>query len=331
MQAILQGLVLFFAICMLASPAQALDTHREEVRAFIRKMSHEHDFKTAQLQKLFKSAETKQAILDAISRPAERTITWYEYRERFLGPQRIAKGASFMTQHAASLERLRTAGAPVAEILGILGVETIYGENTGRYRVLDSLTTLAFDYPPRSDFFMGELEAFLLLTREQGVAPDQPLGSYAGAIGPAQFMPSSYRNHAIDGDGDGKINLWNDWDDVLASIANYLEQYGWRSGEAVMADASLAADSPDLSIFGNGREMQLNETVASLRRKGVRFETALPTDAPALLFVLQGKDGPIYRVGFNNFYVLTRYNRSTMYASAVYELGQAITAGGESK
>lgn len=316
------GLIVLFAMASTAS-AQALDVHREEVRAFIKTMSQEHGFKSSELRKVLKAAETKQSILDAISRPAERAIPWYEYRERFLTPQRIAKGVSFMQQHVTTLERLRATGAPVAEILGILGVETIYGENVGRYRVIDALATLAFDYPPRGDFFRSELEQFLLLTRELGIAPEQPMGSYAGAMGPPQFISSSYRNYAVDGDGDGARDLWRNWNDVLASIANYLAQFGWRSGEPVMAEA-VVADPAAISAFGSGREMKLDETVASLRSKGVRFETTLPADAPALVFVLQGKDGPEYRVGFNNFYVLTRYNRSTLYASAVHELGQAI-------
>lgn len=330
MPAIRKGLGLLFA-CLLAGSAHAVDVHRDEVRAFIKEMSREHGFKSSELRKVLKGAETKQAILDAISRPAERTVPWHEYRERFLTPQRIAKGVDFMQQHAETLQRLRANGAPVAEILGILGVETLYGGNTGRYRVIDALATLAFDYPPRGDFFRSELEVFLVLTRELNIAPDQPIGSYAGAMGPPQFIPSSYRDYAVDGDGDRKRDLWNNWDDVLASVANYLMKFGWRAGEPVMAEAGVPDDLSALTMFGSGREIQLNETVASLRGKGVRFDTALPPEAPALLFTLQGKNGPVYRVGFNNFYVLTRYNRSTLYASAVHELGQAITPVGRAQ
>ena len=151
--------------------------------------------------------------------------------------------------------------------------------------------------------------------------PRTALGSYAGAMGAPQFISSSYRNYAIDGDGNGKRDLWNSWDDVIGSVANYLVAYGWREGEPVVVTASLASD--DLSRF-NTSKLELNETVQSLRDKGVRFETSLPADAPALLIVAQGKDGPVYRVGFTNFYVLTRYNRSPMYAMAVHDLGQAV-------
>lgn len=313
---------------LLAAPVHALDTNRKEVREFIDQMSREHGFKKTALRRLLRKAETKQAILDAISRPAERVVPWYEYRERFMTPRRIAKGAYFRGQHAAMLDKLATQGSPVAAILGILGVETQFGENTGHYRVIDALSTLAFDYPPRADFFRDELQQFLLLTKEQGIAADQAFGSYAGAMGPPQFMPSSYRKYAVDGDGDGKLDLWNDWDDVLASVSNYLLQFGWRSGEPVMAEASFDTDPATLNIIGSGRDIALNETVGSLKSKGVRFETSLPAEAPALLFVLQGKEGPLYRVGFNNFYVLTRYNRSTLYVSAAYELGTAIMNAG---
>jgi membrane-bound lytic murein transglycosylase B len=186
--------------------------------------------------------------------------------------------------------------------------------------VIDALATLAFDYPPRGDFFRSELQQFLLLSREEAVDPRTALGSYAGAMGAPQFISSSYRTYAIDGDGNGKRDLWNSWDDVIGSVANYLLAYGWREGEPVAVTATLDGD---VSRF-NTAKPELNETVKSLRDKGVRFETSMPADAPALLIVAQGKDGPVYRVGFTNFYVLTRYNRSPMYAMAVHDLGEAV-------
>jgi len=307
---------------LLATQAQALDVARPEVRSFIDNMVSTHQFDRAQLTAMLRGAETKQAILNAIGKPAEKALSWFEYRERFLGEKRINKGRSFQQEHQATLNKLAGDDAPVAEILGILGVETFYGEVTGRYRVLDALVTLGFDYAPRAEFFRYELEQFLLMSREQQLPADALLGSYAGAMGPPQFMPHSYREFAVDGNGDGKVDLWNNWDDVLASIANYLKQHGWRSGEPVVTDAVLT--SMDTSAFTLG-DVTLNETVQSLRAKGVKFTTTLPETAPAVLLSLQGKDGPIYRVGFNNFYVITRYNRSPLYANTVYDLGQAIT------
>jgi membrane-bound lytic murein transglycosylase B len=302
-----------------AAPAQAFDIKRPEVRSFIDTMTREHGFEKAKLEALLKSAETKQPILDAISRPAERVVPWWEYRERFLTEKRINQGADFWLGHGEKLKQIPD--PQLADVVvGILGVETSFGRITGRYKVLDALVTLGFDYPPRGEFFLGELQEFLLLSREEKVDPASVLGSYAGAMGAAQFISSSYRKWAVDGDGDGHRDLWHSWDDVIGSIANYLVQNGWVNGQPVAVDATL--DNPDLSRFDV--KLALNETVQSLRDKGVKFTTELPPETPAMLVVGQGKDGPLYRVGFNNFYAITRYNRSPMYAMAVHDLGEAI-------
>jgi membrane-bound lytic murein transglycosylase B len=300
--------------------ASAVDVKRAEVRAFIDETSRDFGFPRAQLESLLAQAETKQPILDAISRPAERVVPWFEYRERFLTEKRILQGTDFWMTHGEALRRIPDPNV-AASVVGILGVETSFGRITGRYRVIDALATLAFDYPPRGAFFRGELQQFLLLSREESLDPKTALGSYAGAMGAPQFISSSYRNYAIDGDGNGRRDLWNSWDDVIGSVANYLLVYGWREGEPVVVPATLPGD--DLSRFDTSK-LELNETIASLRNKGVRFETTLPETAPALLIVAQGKDGPVYRVGFHNFYVLTRYNRSPMYAMAVHDLGDAV-------
>lgn len=309
---------LFLAI--FCAPAVALDESRPEVRAFIDEMTREHSFDRAALESLFKQAETKQAILDAISKPAERVVPWFEYRERFLTEKRIHEGADFWLAHRDKLTRIGDEGLAAAAV-GILGVETSFGRITGRYRVIDALVTLAFDFPPRAPFFRDELEEFLILTREETVDPKAALGSYAGAMGAPQFISSSYRKYAVDADGDGQRNLWSSWPDVIASIANYLEGYGWRRGEPVVVNAQIEGE--DLARF-NTSKIELNETVGSLKAKNVRFETTLPDEAPAMLVVAQGKDRPVYRVGFNNFYVITRYNRSNMYAMAVHDLGHAV-------
>lgn len=283
-------------------------------------MTREHNFERAALESLFRQVETRQAILDAISKPAERVIPWFEYRERFLTEKRIHEGADFWLAHRDKLTRIGDEGLAAAAV-GILGVETSFGRITGRYRVIDALATLAFDFPPRAPFFRDELEEFLILTREEAVDPKAALGSYAGAMGAPQFISSSYRKYAVDADGDGQRNLWSSWSDVIASIANYLEGYGWRRGEPVVVNAQI--ESTDLTRFDTSK-IELNETVGSLKAKNVRFETTLPEEAPAMLIVAQGKDGPVYRVGFNNFYVITRYNRSSMYAMAVHDLGHAV-------
>lgn len=306
-------------LAAVALPAQAFDIKRPEARAFIETMTREHGFDQAQLETLLKNAETKQPILDAISRPAERVTPWHEYRERFLTEKRINEGADFWRAHGEKLKQIPD--PQLADVVvGILGVETSFGRITGRYKVLDALVTLGFDYPPRGEFFLGELQEFLLLSREEKVDPASALGSYAGAMGAAQFISSSYRKWAVDGDSDGHRDLWHSWDDVIGSIANYLVANGWVNGQPVVVDAALK--DPDLSRFEV--KLALNETVQSLRDKGVKFETELPPDAPAMLIVGQGKAGPVYRVGFNNFYAVTRYNRSQMYAMAVHDLGEAI-------
>lgn len=310
---------IFISACAAATAAHALDRERAEIQAFIEETAQEFDLDKQQIADLLGQAETKQAILDAISRPAERVVPWFEYRERFLTERRIQQGADFWTANAKSLEAVRDP-AIAATIAGILGVETSYGRITGRYRVIDALATLAFDYPPRAPFFRGELQQFLLLAREEQVDPRSALGSYAGAMGIPQFIPTSYRKFAIDGDGDGKRDLWSSWEDVISSVANYLRVHGWREGEPIVTHATI--ENTDLSRFDLA--LALNETVGSLRNKGVEFVTDQPDDAPAMFVVLQGKDGPEYRVGFNNFYVITRYNRSTMYSLAVHELGNAI-------
>lgn len=303
----------------IAAPALAFDIKRPEVRSFIETMTREHGFDRAKLEALLKSAETRQPILDAISRPAERVVPWHEYRERFLTEKRIHQGADFWLAHGEKLKQIQD--PQLADVVvGILGVETSFGRITGRYKVLDALVTLGFDYPPRSQFFLSELREFLLLSREEKVDPATALGSYAGAMGAAQFISSSYRRWAVDGDGDGHRDLWNSWDDVVGSVANYLLAHGWANGQQVVVDATL--EDPDLSRFDI--KLALNETVQSLREKGVKFDTELPPDAPAMLVVAEGKQGPVYRVGFNNFYVITRYNRSPMYAMAVHDLGAAI-------
>lgn len=313
---------ILLACILCCGSAAAIDNKRPDVRQFVDEMARDYGFDRGDLQQLLGQAQTKQSILDAISRPAERVVPWHEYRDRFLTETRIMQGVDFWLAHPQRFAAIDDEGIAQA-VAGILGVETSYGRITGKYRVIDSLATLAFDYPPRGEFFRSELQQFLILAREEAVDPKTALGSYAGAMGAPQFISSSYRNFAVDADGDGHRDLWSNWDDVIGSVANYIRMHGWRTGEPVVVNATLV--DADLARF-NIAKIELNETVQSLRDKGVRFETDLPADAAAMLIVAQGKDGPVYRVGFNNFYVITRYNRSTMYSMAVHDLGQAIRA-----
>lgn len=304
-------------------PARALDAEREDVTAFITDMSSRHGFDPAALGTLLSRAESRKPILDAMARPAEKALTWQEYRARFITERRISRGVETYRDHTAALEKAAASGVPAQVILGIVGVETFYGENTGRHRVIDALATLAFDYPPRSEFFRGELEQFLLMARDEALDPLAPLGSYAGAMGIPQFMPTSFRRWAVDGDGDGHRDLWGDWPDVFASVANYLREHGWQAGEPAMAAADVTG--ADLTGLDTSKPA-LTETVGSLQQRGIKFETTLPADSPAMLVALSHPFGSEYRIGFANFYAITRYNRSPLYASAVNDLAAAIAA-----
>lgn len=306
----------------LSVPVSANDSVSDDVREFIDEMHRDYEFDPDQLRKLLSRAETRQSILDAISRPAERVVPWHEYRQQFTTERRIREGVDFRKAHR---DRLLAIGDPqlANTVVGILGVETFYGRITGKFRVIDALTTLAFHYPPRADFFRDELRQFLLLTREEAVDPLTALGSYAGAMGSPQFIASSYRKYAVDADGDGRRDLWSNWDDVIGSVAAYLRAFGWQTGAPVVVPATIA--DGDISRFNAGK-IELNETVQSLRDKGAQFETSATPDTPAMLIVAAGKEGPEYRVGFGNFYTITRYNRSSMYSMAVYDLGQAVAA-----
>lgn len=311
------------ALCA-STPAQAFDPGRPEVAEFIADLAHRHDFAPGPLAALLAQAESRPAILQAIAKPAERTLTWDEYRGRFVVDRRIQRGAQVYAERQAELERAaKRSGVPAEVLLAIVGVETAYGENIGKYRVVDALATLAFDYPPRAPFFRGELEQFLLMAREEQLDPLAPLGSYAGAMGIPQFMPTSFRTWAVDGDGDGKRDLWNDWADVFASVGHYLKVHGWRAGQPVMLPADATGANLEGLEFG---KIGLPETVGSLRKRGVKFETHLPAATPATLVALTVAAGTEYRVGFANFHAITRYNRSHMYASAVSDLADAIGA-----
>ena len=309
-------------VCSGREPAAAIDVKRADVKDFIAHMAETSSFKKRQLRKLLKTAQSQPAIIEAMDRPAEKAKPWYEYRPIFISERRIREGADFWMAHRQALDQASVRSGVAPEYLAaILGVETYYGRLTGSYRVLDALATLAFDYPARAKFFRDELEQFLLLTRDAGLDPLSVKGSYAGAMGAPQFMPSNYRRYAVDADADGHIDLWTNWPDVCASIGNYLKEHGWNAGEPILSEATVAADKASEL---DGRKLALSETVGSLRSKGVSFDSSLPEDAPVLLIAADDTDGVHWRVGYNNFYVITRYNHSALYAMAVYELAAAV-------
>ena len=305
-----------------AKPAAAIDIKRAEVKDFITHMSDSYGFKKRAMRKLLKSAESQPAILEAVSKPAEKAKLWYEYRPIFLNERRIREGTEFWMAHRQALDEASIKSGVAPEYLAaILGVETYYGRLTGNYRVLDALVTLSFDYPPREKFFRGELEQYLLLTRDMHLNPLTLKGSYAGAMGAPQFMPSNYRRYAVDANSNGHIDLWTDWSDVCASVGNYLKEHGWNAGEPVLAEAMV---QPEKAADLDGHKLDLSETIGSLNAKGVSFDAPLPPETPALLIAADETDGVHWRVGYNNFFVITRYNHSALYAMAVYELAAAV-------
>lgn len=293
-----------------------------QVAEFVGEMTRDHGFAGEQLMGVFRDVRRKQAILDAISRPAERVKPWKEYRPMFLTDARVARGVDFWRQHEAALARAEQEyGVPAQVIVSIIGVETFFGRNTGNYRVIDALSSLAFDYPPRAPFFRKELREFLLLSREEQVDPLTLKGSYAGAMGLPQFMPSSFRAYAVDFDGDGHINIWNNPDDAIGSVASYFKRHGWVPGEPVVSRAMVRGERVDEGLSPGIEPVR---TVGELRALGWSSHDALRDDLPVTAFRLEGDNGPEYWLGLKNFYAITRYNRSVMYAMAVHQLSDLL-------
>jgi membrane-bound lytic murein transglycosylase B len=304
-----------------AEAPTGLDVTREDVKSFIGNMVSQNGFDAEALSALLRDAQSQPRILELIQRPAERTLAWWEYRRNFINEDRITGGVKVWQANRQLLERIAGgSGVPEEYLVAITGVETSYGRIMGRYRVLDALATLGFDYPPRGEFFRRELEQFLLLAREDNVDPRQPQGSYAGAMGIPQFMPSSVRAYAVDDGKDGHRDLQQYGPDVFASVANYFVVHGWRAGEPVLAEINHdnAPDDPA------NMKLALDDTLASLHARGYIFNSTMPESTPVMLVPAQLEQALSWRVGYQNFYVITRYNRSPLYAMAVHELAQAI-------
>ena len=298
----------------------------------ITELVEEHGFDEQYVASIFNQISYLPQLIENISKPAEKTKTWEEYRSIFITPKRIAAGILFSNQHKELLARVENeTGVPKNILLGILGVETSFGRIQGNYRVIDSLYTLVAGYPPRSDFFKKQLIHLFYLSREQNLPIESIKGSYAGAMGAPQFIPSSYRDFAIDGNSDGKIDLFNSWDDVLMSIGNYLEKNGWRSNENILSEASLAHDVTDakngtlndLSDYFS-KAIKPNHSIEELKNAGFIFSTSLPNNSRAQPIYLEGSSKEKSFIGFRNFYVITTYNRNVMYALAVHQLGENI-------
>ncbi|AZZ90535.1 lytic murein transglycosylase B [Hahella sp. KA22] len=304
-----------------AEESVAYKTH-SEAKKFIASMATKHGFDKAQLQQIFSGAEKKQDIIDAMKRPAEKVLEWKDYRRIFLTDQRIAGGKEFMKENKDALIRAEAEyGVPAQVITAIIGVETLYGRHKGRYRVIDALSTLAFDYPPRSKFFRSELEQYLLLGREQGFDVMSLTGSYAGAMGYGQFIPSSYRSYAVDFNDDKIADILTDKTDAIGSVANYLARHGWRQGEGVAMQVEMEK-APPASLLP--KKQKPAQSVGKLKKAGVPVPESLDDKTRARLMALEAESGKEYWLGLQNFYVITRYNHSDLYAMAVFQLSEAI-------
>ncbi|MDE2304602.1 MAG: lytic murein transglycosylase B [Gammaproteobacteria bacterium] len=318
------ALSVFAALAAACRPAAALDTRRPDVAAFIAAVAARDYLDADRLRSVLAAAQSQPTIIAAMERPAEKTMPWYRYRPVFVNEQRIQEGVDFWLAHRADLEAsaART-GVPARYLVAILGVETYYGRLTGKYRVLDALATLAFDYPPRAAYFRGELEQFLLLCQEQHVDPLTTTGSYAGAMGAPQFMPSAYRRFGLDATEDGRVDLWSNWPDVFDSVGYFLKEHGWTTGAPVLREARTVtprAGDPAQTDLPPGT------TVAALEAQGIVILGPPTADQAAWLIEADTPTGPAWRVGFGNFYAITRYNHSPLYAMAVHDLAAELKA-----
>ncbi len=315
------------ALLLFSLPLSAMANTPSEfsrgVEAFVDEMVQKHGFDKKKISALMKKARYHQSIIDAITRPYEAK-PWYQYRALFVTPERTQAGAAFWEENQALLDKAsKEYGVPPEIIVAIIGVETRYGNYMGNYPVLDALSTLAFTYPQRAAFFRKQLEHFLLLRLEERIDAAQVNGSYAGAIGMPQFIPSSYRDFAVDFDGDGQRDLVNSRADAIGSVANYFHRHGWQPGETVVVQAKVSGI--DFRHFANF-DLKPNASVKELKNVGVTSTQPLAQDTQITLLQLETENGEEHWLGLNNFYVITRYNHSALYAMAVYQLSQEIRA-----
>ena len=311
--------LLVCAGCLLWLSSHAAEPHPGS-EAFVERMTAEHGLDPDLIRTVLVEAQFQQSIIDAISRPAEAR-PWYQYWPIFLTETRKAAGAEFWRANAELLEQISEQfGVPIEIIVSIVGVETNYGMNTGSFRVIDALATLGFYFPRRADFFASELGHFLVLADEEDLPLFEVRGSYAGAMGIGQFIPSSYRAYAVDFDGSGRRDLWRSLPDALGSVANYLAVHRWETGAPIVLRVSAVPDGLDEDF-----PIRPRHTLDQLEEMGIRFDgLSLPGDTAATLIELEAEEGPEFWIGLNNFYVITRYNRSPLYAMAVTLLAEEI-------
>ena len=318
------GVLLAFSA--LAEPYAA----RTQVQGYIDELVETHGFSRMALEEVFAQASKQERIIELMSRPAERRLVWHEYRKILVDEPRVSQGIIFWRENEAALERAaKIYGVAPEIIVAIIGVETRYGRIMGNFGVVDALSTLAFDYPPRAEFFRGQLTQHFLLSREEGKNPLSMQGSYAGAMGFGQFIPSSYRAYAVDFDGDGVRDIWANKTDAIGSVANYFAEHGWRGAEGVVERVTLGDETSELRALINSG-LKPTVTVAEWRTMGVQVRPEQDDSRLATLMRMEQESGNEYWLGYDDFYVITRYNHSRLYAMAVYQLSQAIRKRRES-
>jgi membrane-bound lytic murein transglycosylase B len=319
-------LVLLAALARAEDEAPESYALRADVAGFIEELVERHAFDAAELRQVFSRARREEAVLAAMRAQPRQADSWDAYRTLFVNERHLRAGLEFWQEHRRTLARARRAyGVPEEIVVAIIGIETFYGRNTGRWRVIDALATLAFDYPPRAPFFRGELENYLLFARELELDVFSVKGSYAGAIGIPQFMPGSYLRYAVDFDGDGATDLRANAADAIGSVANFLLQHGWERGAPVQRGARVTGADHEALVAGNPLP---RHTLEELGKAGVEVRGApLPADTRAVLLRLETPERPAdFRIGLHNFYVLTRYNRSVFYALSVADLAEQLRA-----
>jgi len=309
-------------LCLLLASCTGNIKDTESVHTFIEQMVSKHQFNEAELDNLFATVEIKQDILKRIASPSE-ALPWYKYRKIFLTDARIDAGVQFWRDNAAALAAAEQQyGVPAEIIVAIIGVETQFGKNTGNHRVIDALSTLAFAYPPRSQFFTNELENFLLLCRDEHINPADPIGSYAGAMGMPQFMPSSFRTYAVDFDNDNRRDIWHDNSDVIASIANYFVKHHWQTGQAIAVPVTAKDKNYEPAL---SKDLKPDLRLDELESLNLIISRQLPLDSKVKLLSFERQQGEQELwAALDNFYVITRYNHSPLYAMAVYQLSLSI-------
>lgn len=320
MKTLLICLLIFFKP-LFQNPAFAAIEKSDTYHAFIKNMVEEHNFNANDLDQLFQSVDIKQSIIETMQRPAEG-MPWHKYRKIFLTQSRINSGVKFWQEHASTLEKVsQETGVPSEIIVAIIGVETLYGKHTGNHRVIDALATLGFNYPKRSKFFLSELKHFLILCRDQKINPLKPTGSYAGAMGIPQFMPSSYRHYSADFENDNKIDIWSNPADAISSVANYFIEHRWKKNQPIAFPVTSKSNKYE-SLLSKG--LKPENTWKQALELNISAKNLINPEEKIKLLQFELEKGQSLWVGLHNFYVITRYNHSPLYALAVFQLSEEI-------